>query len=234
MKGLKNLLAMILDRPVAIALGVLIIFAVLVASVSSRLGFYTGDGSRGFWLNILAGAHNSLAELLVVGIIIHWMNTRIERRIENRRYLDEIVDYSTFRSQESVIRKQRAIKRLNDNGECRFKLAGHYLVGIDLAGADLRGSDLSKVNMSGAILEGADLTGADLREADLEDANFKDAILDGANLQWSNLKGADLRGAHLLGANLEGARVTNAKWNAGVKFDRQTIPPFHNFRLPER
>jgi hypothetical protein len=234
MKGLKKLLAAILEQPVLLALGVLIVFTAIVTSITYRLGYYGVRGGDSFWISILAGAHNSLAELLVVGIIVHWMNTRIERRIENRRYLDEIADYGTFRSQESVIRRQRAIKRLNDNGECQFKLAGHYLVGIDLTGANLRGSNLSKVNMTGATLEGADLTGADLHEADLEEANLKNAILDKAKLQWSNLKGADLRGARFLGADLEGARVTNAKWNANVKFDRQTVPPFPNFSLPER
>lgn len=210
--GIKRTFNLITTSPVAIAITVFIVVTIIVISLSFK--YY----SSGFGENVLVEAHGMLFDILVIGILILYLNRLSENRIRNQRYLDEIDDFRSWKSDEAAHRIAGNVRRLNKN---RFKnkinLRDCYLKDINLKGAKLERVNLRLADLRGANLEGANLWGANLERtniqgANLEGANLWGANLKGANLEDANLRLADLERASLVDANLEGASFWSANF----------------------
>jgi BTB/POZ domain-containing protein KCTD9 len=177
------------------------------------IDFYTYD--RNFLQNILVEAHGMLLDILVIGIFILWLNRLGEKRLEIRRYREEIDDFRGWDSDEAGYRIAGNVRRLNRNGITKIELGQCHLVQVNLIGADLRGANLSGANLNGAHLNGAhlllaNLNGAILSGVDLSRAHLSRAPLSGADLSGADLSGAILSGADLSGADLSGAILSGA------------------------
>lgn len=199
------------EKPVLLAFFVLVAATVIV--IPASLPFYVTD-TRDFIANIMAEAHGTLFDLLIIGWFLLWLNKRAETRLTNNRYREEIEDYLGWKSPEATHRIAGNIRRLNRGGvKEKFRLTHAYLKGANLANASLRESDLwgadaEGASLGGANLHGCNMAGANLEGADLERANLIEADLRGANLREADMERAtiskaDLRGATLLGADLQ-------------------------------
>ena len=186
------------DNPVLLAFIVFLTATVIV--IPASLHYYI-DETDAFLMNVMAEAHGTVFDLLIIGWFLLWVNKLAERRVRNNRYREEIDDYLGWKSPEATHRIAGNIRRLNRSGvRERMRLTEAYLFGANLGGAQLKEADLW----------GANLEGANLREAALEGANLAGASLEGADLERANLKNADLRGAALKEADLERANLKNA------------------------
>jgi len=206
------------EKPVLLAF--LVLVAATIVVIPASLPFYVDD-THGFVENIMAEAHGTLFDLLIIGWFLLWLNKRAETRLTNNRYREEIEDYLGWKSPEATHRIAGNIRRLNRGGvKEKFRLTHAYLKGANLANASLRESDLWGADAEGAALGGANLhgcnmAGANLEGADLERANLIEADLRGANLREADLERAtisraDLRGATLIGVDLQYAILTFA------------------------
>ncbi|MBT6053256.1 MAG: pentapeptide repeat-containing protein [Candidatus Scalindua sp.] len=179
--------------------------------------------------NVLVEAHGMLFDILVIGVLILFLNKLVEKRIENRRYIEEIDDFRRWESEEAAYRNAGNLKRLKRNGyKGKIDLRDCYLGYVDLqkdglleffskylAGINLSGADLNEAILYGANLIKTNLTGANLENAKLDDADLCNAKLDLANLEKASLKGvflidADLRNAVLIETNLHSANLNKA------------------------
>jgi uncharacterized protein YjbI with pentapeptide repeats len=210
------------ENPVRMTLYLFIGFFVFV--VGTSLWYWVHDFHE-FAQNVLAEAHGLLFDLLVIGVLLVALNRKGERKLNIRRYKEEIEDYLGWPADEAKFRIVGNIKRLNRLGISDINLKAAYLRGVklrnsnlagaDLRGADLRGADLVGINLAGANLRAADLNeadlfGANLQEADLTGAHLCQTDMPGANLYRANLSRAQLTGADLFGANLQEADVRGA------------------------
>jgi len=153
---------------------------------------YKGDFSK----NILVEAHGMLFDILIIGIFIFALHKLGEKRLENRRYQEEIDDFSGWKAQEAKYRIIGNIKRLNRNGISKIHITQSYL---------------KKANLAFINLQEADLTATNLQEAFLYETNLQNATLALANLQRAELIGTNLKGANLLGADLRGAIIVSVE-----------------------
>lgn len=190
------------NHPVKLSFYVFLLFAIVVIVVSST--FYKKPEFRE---NILIEAHGMILDLLVIGVLVFWLQLLGEKRLNIRRYQDEIEDYLGWKEEEATHRIAGNIKRLNRERITKLKLTEAHLAGADLKGANLAGSDLIGANLRESNLLGANLVGADLRDANLYKADLWRANLEGAKLTGSHMKEANLAGANLKGANLEVASL---------------------------
>jgi len=182
------------DKPVELAFGIAVVVAVIVIGASWQ--YWTTD-FREFLKNVAVEAHGMVFDLIVIGWLILWLNKRAERRMDIRRYKEEIDDYRNWKQEEASHRIAGIIKRLNKNGVTQINLSKCFLKGADLIGANLSNANLCLANLSKANLRKANLLSADLLSADLSDA-----VLYRADLRNANLSNADLRGAILLATDL--------------------------------
>ncbi len=208
------------ERPVLLAFWVFLGSMILVIPLS--LPFYITQTNE-FWMNILAEAHGTVFDLLIIGWFLLWLNKIAERRLRNGRYREEIDDYLGWKSPEATHRIVGNIRRLNRGGvRSGFKLTEAFLAGANLSAAHLRESDLwgavldhaslretdlSESNLAGAQLEGADLERARLRGADLRGCAMKEADLERAEMDEADLRGASLAAADLQYSSLKGANL---------------------------
>lgn len=174
--------------------------AVVIGLTLFKYG-YDGD----FYKNILVEAHGMLLDILVIGIFIFALHKLGEKRLDNKRYHDEIDDFKFWESEEAKFRIIGDIKRLNRNDITEIDLSYCYLKNAELGGVQLQGADLLKIN-----LQGATLFGSNLQQTDLGFANLKETNLGQANLQEADLSKADIQKAVLVEANLQGADLTDA------------------------
>jgi hypothetical protein len=199
-------LATITEHPVATAFFTLVVSVILVVGLTIFFFEYGKD----FLENIMVEAHGMVLDILVIGLFILWLNKLGEKRLENKRYQEEIDDFRHWRSEEAAYRIAGNIKRLNRNGISKI--------------------DLSSCNLAPIILNGTNLKGAHLEGAHLEGAHLSDAHLRGAHLNGAHLRGADLRGADLREARLHGTDLTESKNLTEEQIqsadkDGYTIPP---------
>ena len=207
---------------VAISIAVFIIASLIVTHISRS--YYDGD----FMENVLVEAHGMLFDILVIGVLILFLNKLAEKRIENRRYIDEIDDFRGWESDEAAYRIAGNLKRLKRNGyEKEINLFGCYLncMGLPhdileyfstyLYGINLTGASLCNVNLRDAVLWCANLQDANLEGTDLQDADLQTAVLDDANLQGADLQDAYLRRV----SNLTLEQLSGVKSLYGAKLD---------------
>ena len=190
-------------RSVAIYVFIFVISSAAVVAIS--LPDYGPD----FWSNVKVEAHGMLFDILVLGILFSWLQSRGENRRLIQRYLDEIDDFRGWKSEEAMRRIRGNILRLNKEGVHKIPLHRCFLKGIDLEGVDLKETNLRQADLRGANLQNADLRGANLQKCRLMKAYFRGAILHRADLRHVDLLSTDLRETDLQKADLRGAALHN-------------------------
>ena len=122
-----------------------------------------------------------LLDILVFGVLILCLNKLTEKRMEIRRYIDEIDDFRGWKSEEAAYRNAGNLKRLKRNGyKGNIDLKNCYLGGVDMKKDGLLEyfkKHLAGINLVEGKLQNADLRGAKLMIADLEVANLESADL---------------------------------------------------------
>ena len=177
--------------------------------------------SDGFYENLLAESFGLLGDLLVFGMLLLWLETRRERRVENRAYRNEIDDFRGWQAPEAAYRIAGNIKRLNRNGETKINLGSCFLEGSSLRDVDLTGANLSWARCHGVDLQQARLTNAQAANTMFDGADFQGAVLDGTALVFSDFRGAK---------NLTVEQLLSASDLAGAKLD----PPLKAALLKQR
>jgi Pentapeptide repeats (8 copies) len=196
-------------------------WVIAVVAICAATGFTHFYHEREFWLAFIVGLHNTLFDVLFIGVLIFWLNKRVEYRIEIRRYREELSVWNAQGTKEAHRRLQLFILKLNELGAFDLSLRASSMAGIDLTGLKLFGSDLSNSNLYQAILNGADLRKTHLDGAHLKEANLTNADLRHASLRAANLDYADLRESRLEGADFTDAKIPNVRWE-GATWDDNT------------
>jgi len=191
-------------------------------TITYKIGYYH---SSDFWKNLVSGIHNTLFDILFIGVLIFWLNRRGEVRIEIQRHREEI---DLWRNDDSVMARKKnliSIRRLNEQGVYEIDLSNSGLQQVDLTGVKLIGSDLSQAQCYKALFKGADF-----RSALMDEINLKEAVLTAADLRRARLRGAmleyaDLQGADLRGADFTNANISNVTWKGAI-YDVETRFPY--------
>jgi len=212
-------LARITTNPLLTAFAAFVLATAIVVALT-RGAYLRSDFLEG----ILIEAHGMLLDILVIGIFILWLNRLGEKRVEVRRYEEEIDDFRGWDSDEASHRIAGNVRRLNDRGVSTINLHRCHLSNAVLPQTNLSGADLSHANLSGADLSTADLSTADLSGANLSNAYLSNACLSGANLSGANLSGAYLSHANLSHANLGGTNLNNRQLAQAMSLIGATMP----------
>jgi hypothetical protein len=195
--------------------------AAVIFVLTSGKGYYP---DHSFWVSLVAGLHNTLFDLLIIGVLIYWLNKRVETRIEVQRYKEEI---DTWRNDGSLMAKRRnqaSIRRLTEYGVYDIDLSRSSLQQLDLTGVVLRECNLSDAQCYRIVLKDADLRNAIIDRADLKGATLTGANLSGASLRNAVLEYAHLQGANLKGSDLTDANVSNVIWKQAQYDDTTKFP----------
>ena len=159
----------VLENPILTSTWVLILVAIFVVGLSRP--YYTSD-LTGFLRNLLAEAHGSIFDIIIIGILILWLNQKGQKRQQIRAYKDEIDDFRLWESEEAAFRTVGNIKRLN-----RHNIYNINLVNCHLARANLNFVQLNEANLNNANISNSNLMEANLDSARLNQTNFENSNL---------------------------------------------------------
>src|SRR5262245_2745077 len=205
--------AMMKNSPVLNTLLACGLAAVVIFSITYKLNYYY---SPDFWQNLVAGIHNTLFDVVFIGVLIFWLNKRVETRIEIQRYLEEIDVWRNDGSPMAIKKNLTSIRRLNEHGVYNIDLSKTILQGIDLTEIKLPESNLSEAECFMTIFQNANLNRTTLDRANLRQAVVIRADLSGASLRGTVLEYADLQEANLKGADFTNANISNAIWRMAI------------------
>lgn len=187
--------------------------------------YIRGDyGQDAFVQNLLAGFHNTLFEILLIGVFVYWLNQRYENRHEIQRQKDLLDLWRRDGSAIAIKNNQASIRRLNECGVSEIDLSACVLQGSDLSTLNLSRSNLSEAQCYKTEFKETDLSNAILDKANLRNANLTQAILENAKLRGTVLENAVLQNAKLAGADFSGAIVPNVDWTDAIYDDRTILP----------
>lgn len=193
---------------------------------NTTLGLY----SREFWENVLVEAHGMVFDILIIGVIVVWLDTRRTTYNEKKSMLNELSDMSYLDLPEVNHRKVGMMHRLNNLGETTFDIeeliiAKARVNGLFSENSNFRylkafNSSFTKVTFINTCLFRSDFSGTEIKSTkflscDLKKAVFIDAKATGVNYTDSNLErarfmNADLQSAIFKGCNLREANFENA------------------------
>jgi hypothetical protein len=208
------------QHPARLALYVFLGTTLLISGLNIALHSVSWYGAH--TEDIFVELHGMLADLLIIGWFVQWLDRKAERRLRMLRYEEEIDDFRGWRSDEAVHRIAGNVKRLNREGAAPNNLRATFMRGANLRGVDLKGADLQFADLNRANLREANLRGANLRHSRLQDVSLQGAVFLGAKLEEATLTGANLQGADLRKANLQGAQMQNANLR-GANFEETYI-----------
>lgn len=210
------------NNPILTTFVALSLASLIIGWISAEVNYYRDPE---FWKNLAAGLHNTVFDLLFIGVLIFWLNKRGERRIEVQRYRDDI---DLWRDDASATAKRKnliSIRRLNEHKVYDIDLSKSVLQGIDLSGLKFIGGNLEEAKCYETIFKESDLTEATLDKANLKKADFTGACLAGVKARGAILDLAVLQGANLKGADFTGTSISGVIW-AGATYDKKTKFPY--------
>jgi hypothetical protein len=206
-KKLKEIIVNIGSKPLLASLLVFVLASIFVIGLTLVKYKYSEDFSK----NILIEAHGMLFDILVIGIFIFALHKLGEKKIEIKRYKEEISDFRFWESDEAKFRIIGNIKRLNDNGITDIDLHNCYLEKVHIWKLQLQNADLRGANLQEALFLSVNFQGANMRTANLQGAALSHSNLHDTDLAYANLKEVDLEEVNLQGANLINTNLVKAK-----------------------
>lgn len=240
-KSVGSVVSKVFDSPVKTAMLIAFIAFVFIVLITgfwdfvsatvfpnTRIGLY----EKGFWENILVEAHGIVIELVFVGILVIWLDSRRSKNSEILRLNEDLVDYAQLDFPEINVKKLGHIKRLNAAGVMQINVQNLALNRLDVrdvfmrdsktiglkvsngtisnstfVNVKMRSSNFEKTTIKGSKFENCSLLKSKFSNAICKGVSFSNSILEradfiNANLQSSNFSNCDMGGVKLAGANL--------------------------------
>jgi uncharacterized protein YjbI with pentapeptide repeats len=188
---------------------------------------------KDFWENILVEAHGMVIELVIVGVLVIWLDSRRSANSEILRLNEDLVDYAQLDFPEINVKKLGHIKRLNAAGVMQINVQNLSLNSLNVRGVNICDSKIIGLKISNGMVSNSSFINVQMRSSNFESttiksskfencnllkSKFSNAICKGinfsnsvvervdfnnCNLQSSNFSNCDMRGVKLVGANLK-------------------------------
>ncbi|KMT56233.1 pentapeptide repeat-containing protein [Pseudomonas fildesensis] len=180
-------------------------------------GLYT----KSFFENILAGAHGTIIDLFLVGIVLYWFERRTEQRDKEAkansdrsaaitRHKETLADLRLYEGSDCPHRTLTTIKRLLALDSQDFPCFEANLQGMYIENLKLTDKNMIAVNFRNATLSNTTLTDCKCDAANFIKAEFKHVTLENVNLNRSKFCGATLSGTDFSTCKIERADFSDA------------------------
>ena len=219
--------------------------ALLISYLVIYISITNNDYNDNFWEGVRTEAHGMIFDLWIIGVFILFLNEIARKRNENQRYMDEIDDFKSWKSEEAKYRIIGNIKRLNRNNITNINLSRCYLEIVNLKEVNLQDADLKRANLLGTNFQDANLQRVNFQGANLEGTNFQSANLQHVNFQdvgnfatdRTNLKGTNFSMANLAKSdfqqkNLQGVNFQQTNLQ-GVNFQEVDLRGVKNLTIKQ-
>lgn len=178
---------------------------------NSSVGLYNRD----FFENLLVEMHGSIFDLVVVGVILYWFESKREEREKINRAKEDLDSLKFYYGKDSSYRFYSALRYLLSLGSNKadipeadfnhLKIDGLRLSNSNLIATSFYKSILSDVKLELCDLEAANFVDSVVKRSEFIQVNLKRAKFINAKLNGMNFKECDVRGANFKNAELKSA-----------------------------
>lgn len=163
------------------------------------LGLY----SKEFLENILIEAHGMVFDILVIGVIVVWLDTRRTKHKEVMSMQNNLSDLAYLDLPEVNHRKAGMLKRLHNAGVTSLNIDSLILKSIKLKGIMLDSSNLKKSNFSKSEIHTCHFKNTHLEQANFSSSLIKNSIFSECKLKKANFIKANIQGVDFSKSDLE-------------------------------
>lgn len=197
-----------------------IIFLIaIVIVIILGLKIYSQSEEEFDWIGFHTESLGMVLDIIFLGIIWAVFDHRRSKKLEIKRYKEELRDYKYWKGEEASYRIAGIVRRLNrkkfydiDISMCNLKDATLFEVEVN---RDILGTNFSNAKLSGAIFKNIDLSQSIFNDALLVNAKFNGSILTYVSFKGASLNNADFRGCK----SVDNAFFWASKFIETAKFD---------------
>lgn len=172
---------------------------------NSSWGLY----NKNFWEGVLVEAHGLLFEILVIGLILLWLDSRRQKTEYIEKNLENLWDLNTLQENEVIKKKMGSVKRLNDAKVFKIDVTDLLIVDVNIKNFVFKESKLFGLKLKNCKIFDLELTKSKVNSGEFSDSSFKRC-----NLSGSDFKNADFSNAKIIGINLQKANLLRAKFTS--------------------
>ncbi|RYV01806.1 hypothetical protein SOPP22_15740 [Shewanella sp. OPT22] len=204
---------------------------------NTTVGLY----NRGFWENVLVEAHGLLFDILIIGVIVVWLDTKRAQSDEKVTTLNNLSDVSYLDLPEVNLRKVGMIHRLNNLDVFQFSINQLVISGArvieltskfsslnqlkakktEITSSNFINTQLIKSDFSESLIRTTKFLKCEMKKTvfidsqvrgvDFTDSNLERAVFINADLQNAIFKGCNLREINFENANLRNVNLKGVK-----------------------
>ncbi|CAH6871573.1 conserved hypothetical protein [Vibrio chagasii] len=173
---------------------------------NTTLGLYNKD----FWENVLVEAHGMVFDILIIGVIIVWLDTRRTTFNEKKSMINELSDMSYLDLPEVNHRKVGMMHRLNKLGVESFNIDELIIAEVKVKGLIVDASTLNNLKVMRSSISETHFTETALLRADFSDTQIKSTKFLNCEMKKAVFIQAKAHGVDYSNSNLERARFMDA------------------------
>ena len=171
--------------------------------------------NKGFWENVLVEAHGLVFEILVLGVILLWLDSRRQKNENIRKNIESLWDINFLSEPEFIGRKLGNLKRLNDAGVNNINVTNLLLKNVEVKGIIFNKSKIFGIKFVSCRLFDVNFIECKMNSCNFSRSVFKrcklsNSYLKSANFSESKMIGLDLKKSNLLRANFISANLESA------------------------
>ncbi len=152
------------------------------------------------WEGVYFELFGLLFDIFFLGILFAIFEYRRSKRLEIKRYKEELEDYRQWKDEEASKRIVGVIKRLQNRGVNKVDLSYCYLNRAELWHTDVISEAVS------ANFDFSSMAGADFRDVDLSFSSFVRVHLYDSDFRGANIMGVDFRSANITNVDFRGCK----------------------------
>ncbi|HIF9311886.1 TPA: pentapeptide repeat-containing protein [Photobacterium damselae] len=173
---------------------------------NTTLGLYNKD----FWENVLVEAHGMVFDILIIGVIVVWLDTRRTTFKEKKSMLNELSDMSYLDLPEVNHRKVGIMHRLNKLGIESFNIDELIIAEVRVNGLIVDASTLNNLKVMRSSISGTHFTETALLRADFSNTHIKSTKFLNCEMKKAVFIKARAHGVDYSNSNLERAKFMDA------------------------
>lgn len=179
---------------------------------NTSIGLY----NKSFWENVLVEAHGMVFDILIIGVIVVWLDTRRTKFNEQTNMTNELSDLSYLDLPEINHKKVGLIARLNQIGVKKFDLDELIITDVRIKGLIIESSTLNGLKAKKSIITGSIFDNTSLNHADISQAEIKGSKFINCKMKKALFINSKAIGADFSGSNLERAKFINSDLKSAI------------------
>ncbi|MCK2085972.1 pentapeptide repeat-containing protein [Aeromonas rivipollensis] len=179
---------------------------------NTTIGLY----NKSFWENVLVEAHGMVFDILIIGVVVVWLDTRRSIYNERKNMINELNDMSYLDLPEVNHRKIGLMYRLNKLGVMNFNVDELIISSVRVNGLNVKDSTLNNLKIMKSLISETSFTETTLLRADFSETQIKSTLFLGCKMKKVAFINATAHGVDYSHSNLERAKFINADVQSSI------------------